>query len=187
MQEMSRASLQTILPEGFLQRHDNEQYPLTAEDRFEIESVVKRILWAEDTRDMDAMRTLLTQDFVQKHPFGDVEGPEGMVNFVLSQPEGFDGIRHQHVSILSQGTGESEARAVSYILVIKVAATERVPNTELPTFIGHGLVIDDLKREGKRWKVRQRIYEQFRINEVFLSDAAARDKAALTTKQRVGE
>ncbi len=136
---------------------------------------------------MEAMRTLLTEDFVQKHPAGDTQGPEGMVEFVLSWPQGFDGIRHQHVSILTQGTGENEARALSYILVIKVAVTERAPNTGLPTFIGHGLVIDDLKREGDRWKVRQRVYEQFRVSEDFLPDAADRERFALTTTQRTGD
>ena len=57
------------------------------------------------------------------------------------------------------------------------------PNTGLPTFIGHGF----LKREGDLWKVSQRVYEQFRISEDFLPDAADRKRFALTTTQRTGD
>ncbi len=156
-----------------------EATPLPTADAIAIHELLNRVYLAEDTRDGDALRQLVTADFVQIHSlFGRLSGREAFARWVLDNPQFFDGLRHQAINSVTRASGPGSAQAVSYILVFQVFSDDAAVSELLPRLIGHGVVTDSLTSDGGTWHLAHRTYDQFSILPAFAPDSELRGKAS---------
>lgn len=166
----------TILPDLLVRPESST--PLAASDAIAIHELLNRFYLAEDSRDLTALRQLVTDDFVQIHSlFGRLDGAEALANWVNDNPQFFDGIRHQAINVATHSTGADTAQAIGYILVFQLFGDEHV-SPALPRIIGHGVVRDSLVRHDGSWRVSHRTYDQMSVLPAFAPDAEARQTAA---------
>ena len=137
---------------------------LSVEDRLAIYELIARNYLVEDTRDEMHLAAIVTEDFRQEHPlFGATESRDGLAALLRDNPTLFDGIRHQALNVVAAGIDDEAAEAVHYIMVTQVHAIGDVPSAPLPRIIGHGVVRDQLVKQGGRWLIHRRVYEQMSI------------------------
>lgn len=179
----------TELPTGFCDPQTALDTELAASDRVQITELLHRVYLCEDSRNYDALKKILVDDYVNEHPlFGKQESASSFIEWFKNTPNGFDGIRHHCLNSITRGVGNNEAESLSYILVIQLfPARSRNESDEeldeiLPRTIGHGVVVDRWVRQGDRWYLKHRVYQQMSVNAAFLPDKAMREKAAQTPK-----
>lgn len=159
--------------------------PLPPADAIAIHELVTRIYLAEDSRDLNALRQLVTEDLVHEHTvYGKLEGVENFVGFVRDNPGAFDRFRHQALNIVTRQTGPDKAEALSYILVLQVHPVEGEDALALPRIIGQGVVRDRLAKVGGRWRIAHRVYDQFSVSAALVPDRAARENYASTIENK---
>ena len=116
---------------------------------------------AEDTHDEMHIAAIVTEDFRQEHPlFGVTEGRDGLAALLRDNPALFDGRCHQALNVVAAGVDDE---AAYYIMVTQVHAIDDVPSVPLLRIIGHGVVRDQLDKQGGRWLIHCRVYEQMPI------------------------
>ena len=170
----------TISPDVFLS--PNDEMVLAAEDRLAIHELIARNYLIEDTRAESHLASIVTEDFRQIHTiFGVTEGREGLAALLRDNPALFDGIRHQAVNITAIGTGPETAEAVHYIIVMQVHSIDAEPAASLPRPIGHGVVRDQLVKQGGRWLIHRRVYDQMSVAEDLLPAKERRAAARRVT------
>ncbi len=162
---LEHANARTITSAKLL--HPQEAPPLSAADRLAIHELIARNYLVEDTRDEAHLASIVTEDYRQEHAiFGVTEGRAGLAALLRDNPTLFDGIRHQAVNITAVSTGPDTAEAVHYILVMQVhamGAKSPLSPVPLPRPIGHGVVHDQLVRQGDRWLIHRRVYDQMSV------------------------
>ncbi|NDJ19161.1 nuclear transport factor 2 family protein [Myxacorys almedinensis] len=110
--------------------------------------------------------------------YGSLHGREAFVNWVLSNPQFFDGLRHQAVNIVISSEGSASARVVSYINVFQLFSEDEALTSVLPRLIAHGVVRDKIVKEDGRWRISERIYDQLSVLGSLISDTTLRAKAS---------
>lgn len=178
---MSNTNLQvpknTALPTSIVRA--TEATPLSASDTIALHELITRVYLAEDLRDREALQQVVTENFVQRHMvYGQLQGREAFVSFVLDHPDYFDGFRHHAFNIATKSEGDNRASAVSYIMVLQVFTDESVIILSLPRIIGHGVVKDKFVKEGERWLLSDRTYEQFSLLPAIAPDPQLRTQAS---------
>lgn len=164
----------TTLPAAVVEPNGGARLP--PEDVIAIHEVLARVYLAEDSRDYGALRQLVTPDLVHEHSiYGTANGPEGLVSLVRDHPERFDGLRHQALNIATRALGPTTAEAVSYIVVLQLHAADE---TDLPRILAHGVVRDQLAKQGGVWRIAHRTYEQFALSAAVVPDPDVRGQAA---------
>lgn len=159
----------------------NAATPLSGADAIAVHETVTRVYLAEDARNGVALKQLVTDDFVQDHGiYGRLEGPDAFESFVLDNPLAFDHYRHMAMNIVTKATGDNEAEAVSYILVLNVHPTDESQAAGLPNILAHGVVRDRLEKEDGQWRIAHRIYDQFAVTASVVPDQETRLNAART-------
>ena len=180
----------TELPSGFCDPNTALESELSVGDRIQITELLHRIYLCEDSRDYDALKQILVDDYINEHClFGRHESASSFIEWLKNTPAGFDGIRHNCLNSITRGISKDVAESVSYILVIQLFPAEsrnESPSEELdsllPCTIGHGVVCDRWIRKEDRWYLQHRVYQQMSINAAFLPDNAMREEAAKTPK-----
>lgn len=178
----------TNLPAGFCSPESVSPETLPIGDRLQITELLHRVYLSEDSRDYDALEKILIGDYINEHPFyGRTEGANTFIEWLKSNPAGFDGIRHQCLNPVTRGIGKNLAESVSYLLVMQLfpaASRNESPNeeidTNLPRIIAQGVVVDRWVCQEERWYLQHRVYQQMSINAVFLADKAKREEVART-------
>ncbi len=121
----------TILPPHVIR--SAETTPLPPEDAIAIHELLNRVYLAEDTRDPVALKQLVAEDFVQSHAvFGQLEGQDAFAEWVISNPQLFDGIRHQAINTVTSGVDETTALAVGYLIVTQLFSDDESVAATLP-------------------------------------------------------
>lgn len=175
----------TILPASVTQNAVAKTLPPA--DALAVHELLNRVYLAEDTRDPLALRQLVTEDFVQVHSvFGELKGPSAFVEWVLSNPQLFDGIRHQAINTVTSSVSENRASAVGYIIVTQLFSDNESVASELPRIIGHGVVTDDLSKQDGFWRLQRRTYDQFSLLADFVPDADLRSRASQSVSNQGG-
>jgi SnoaL-like domain len=152
--------------------------PLPAADAIAIHELINRIYLAEDSRDAKALEEAVTEDFIQDHSIaGGVVGAKAFASWVLDAPYFFNGRRHMAGNIITSSAGTNEAFAVHYIFVWELFS-DAAQASDLPRFLGHGIVRDRLVKDGVRWRVAHRIYDQFGVLPAVFTDADLRKRGS---------
>jgi hypothetical protein len=152
--------------------------PLPAADTIAIHELVNRIYLAEDSRDGQALEEAVTEDFIQDHSVaGRVVGGKAFARWVLDAPYFFNGRRHMAGNIITSSAGKNEAFAVHYIFEWELFS-DAAQASDLPRFLGHGIVRDRLVRDSGRWRVAHRIYDQFGLSPAVFADADLRKRGS---------
>ena len=178
----------TELPDGFCDPDSALPNELSISDRVQITELLHRVYLCEDSRDVTALKKILTEDYINEHPlFGKHESASSFIEWLKNTPAGFDGIRHHCLNSITRSISQDVAESVSYILVIQLFPAEsrnESPNEELdsllPRTIGHGVVCDRWIKQNDRWYLQHRVYQQMSINSAFLPDSNMREDAART-------
>lgn len=178
----------TELPAGICNPETALERELSIVDRIQITELLHRVYLCEDSRDYDALKQILVDDYINEHPlFGRHESASSFIEWFENTPTGFDGIRHNCLNSITRGVGKDVAESISYLLVLQLfpaksrneSSTEEL-NSLLPHTIGHGVVCDRWIRQKDRWYLQHRVYQQMSINGDFLPDNAMREKASQT-------
>ena len=156
-----------------------EATPLNAADSIAIHELITRVYLAEDLREREALQQTVTENYLQLHTvYGRIEGRANFASWVLDHPDYFDGFRHHAFNIATKSEGLNRASAVSYIMVWQVFSNDPEIAPSLPRIIGHGVVKDRFLKEGERWLLSERIYEQFSLSPAVVSDPQIRAEAS---------
>ena len=156
----------TILPSSFfdgrlsLPGHDT----LSANDKFAILDVSLRFEWCFDSQHMDRLAELLTDDMVLDHFWGYREGKEGVMELLRANVPTTRGIRHQSTNAVLVPNADGSVSVFSYLFAVLVANGKT-----LPAIAGHALVTDVIRKDGDRWKIARRTFEQMRTPDGYLS------------------
>lgn len=177
------AFAKTILPAQIVNPTASD---LSVEDRIAIHELLNRLFLAEDSRDFEALRQILTEDHIFNHAFKHTEGVEDFISWVRDNPDLFDGMRHQALNIATRKISDTEAEAVSYIIVMKLYDISGAKDSSLPGIVAHGVVRDRLIKNDGRWQIAERIYDQMAVSPAFLPDDDARKRFSLTAEKRSG-
>ncbi|MGK7950436.1 MAG: nuclear transport factor 2 family protein [Xenococcaceae cyanobacterium] len=180
----------TELPVGFCNPTTASDEELSASDRLQITELLHRVYLCEDSRDYDALKNILVDDYINEHPlFGRHESASSFLEWLKNTPAGFDGIRHNCLNSITRGISKDVAESVSYILVLQLfpaKSRNESPKTELdsllPRTIAHGVVVDRWIKKEERWYLQNRVYQQMSVNAAFLPDNTMREEAAKTPK-----
>ncbi|MGV2826941.1 nuclear transport factor 2 family protein [Myxosarcina sp. GI1(2024)] len=180
----------TELPVGFCNPETALERELSVSDRFQITELLHRVYLCEDSRDYDALKQILVDDYINEHPlFGLHDSARSFVEWLKNTPVGFDGIRHNCLNSITRGISKDLAESVSYVLVLQLfpaKSRNESPSEQLdlllPSTIGHGVVVDRWMRKQDRWYLQHRVYQQMSINSAFLPDRVKREEAARTPK-----
>ena len=180
----------TELPTGFCNPETTLEQKLSTSDRIQITELLHRVYLCEDSRDYDALKQILVDDYINEHPlFGKHESASSFIEWFKNSPTGFDGIRHNCLNSITRGISKDVAESVSYILVLQLFPAQsrnELPRVELdsllPRTIGHGVVVDRWIKKEARWYLQHRVYQQMSINAAFLPDNALWEEAAKTPK-----
>jgi hypothetical protein len=155
----------------------NEAQPLSAADTIAIYELINRVYLAEDSRDREALRQTVTENYIQEHSvLGNLTGREAFANWVIANPKLFDGIRHMAGNIAVSADGTNQAKAVSYIYVFELFSDTNA--SQLPRILAHGIVRDRLVKENGNWKIAHRVYDQFAVQPEILPDPKLRQQAS---------
>ncbi|MBP2831857.1 nuclear transport factor 2 family protein [Aquimarina sp. U1-2] len=173
---------ETVLPKKMVQTKGVTMLP--AEDIVMIREIVNRLYLAEDSRDFEAFRQLLADDFVQDHPFQVMVGAEGMIDFFKKNPQVFDGYRHHAFNVTTRAIGDNEAESVHYLISLKLFPMDGEDANQSPFIAGHGVVVDRLRKENGKWRFTSRVYDQMAIASEFSPDLVYRQRFAKTAKER---
>jgi SnoaL-like domain len=158
---------------------NDEATALNPVDVIAVHELLNRIFLAEDSRDADALGQCVTKDLSHHHSlYGSLHGREAFVNWVLSNPQFFDGLRHQAINIVTSSEDSDNARAVSYINVVQVFSEDEALNSVLPRLIAQGIVRDKIVIEDGKWRIAERIYDQLAVIGSLLTDSTLRTKAS---------
>lgn len=169
--------LKTHLPLEVIR--NDEAKALEPIDVIAVCELLNRIYLAEDSRDADALRQCVTIDLSHHHSlYGSLRGREAFVNWVLSNPQFFDGLRHQAVNIVTSSEGSDSARVVSYINVFQLFSEDEALTSVLPRLIAHGVVRDKIVKEDGKWRISERIYDQLSVLGSLIPDTTLRAKAS---------
>ncbi|WP_299410419.1 nuclear transport factor 2 family protein [uncultured Roseobacter sp.] len=153
--------------------------PLSGADAIAVHEVVTRVYLAEDSRNAAALANLVTDDFVQDHTlYGQVVGDEEFSQWVLDNPTAFDRYRHVALNIVTRQVGPDAAEALSYVMVVEAHAANEEAAPALPRILAMGVVRDALVKEGGRWRIKHRIYDQFAVTAAVLEDPGLRLQAS---------
>ncbi|WP_299410345.1 nuclear transport factor 2 family protein [uncultured Roseobacter sp.] len=164
----------TELPSEIVRPDSAESLPPS--DAMAVHETVIRVYLAEDSRDFEALGQLVTDDLLHAHSvFGTVRGRDAFVAFVRDGPQYFDRIRHQAMNIVTRKISETEAEALSYILVISIYPDQEAKAPAFPRIIGHGVVRDRLLKQDGRWRIAERIYDQMAVSAAFISNPEDRE------------
>jgi len=106
-------------------------------------------------------------------------GRETLANWVIDNPEFFDGIRHMAGNIAVSADGIDRAKAVSYIYVFQLFS-DIYDASKLPRILAHGIVRDRLVKENGCWKIAHRIYDQFAVQSEVVPALKIREQASQT-------
>ncbi|NET39140.1 MAG: nuclear transport factor 2 family protein [Cyanothece sp. SIO1E1] len=167
----------TYLPKDIVRPEEAEKP--TVEDRLEIQELLARIYLAEDSRDTDALRQCVSPDINHNHSlYGEVNGIENFVDWVVSNPQFFDGLRHQVSNTATSSIAEKSARAVSYIQVLQVHSDDQDVRAKLPRIIAQGVVRDVVVKLNGRWVIQKRTYDQLSILPELIGDAEVLNSAS---------
>ncbi|GLS27486.1 nuclear transport factor 2 family protein [Marinibactrum halimedae] len=152
---------------------------LSGEDANKVRETVQRVYLAEDARNYDAFRHLLTKDYQQQHSiYGRLEGVETFINWLKSNPQAFDRYRHMALNTVTSAVGQGKAQAVSYLLVLDLHPAKESDARDLPRILAHGVVRDQLVKKDDRWLITHRIYDQFAVAAAVVADREVRIKAS---------
>lgn len=158
---------------------NDEVKALDPADAIAIHELVNRLLLAEDSRDAEALRQCVAVDLVHHHSlYGSLSGREAFVDWVLSNPQYFDGLRHQAANIVTCSEDSHRARAVSYILVFQLQSEDESLTPILPRLIAHGVVRDKIIKQEGKWRISERIYDQLCVLGSLIADASLREKVS---------
>ncbi|WP_051469912.1 nuclear transport factor 2 family protein [Fischerella sp. PCC 9605] len=158
---------------------NDEAKALDPKDAIAVHELLNRVFLAEDSRDADALRQCVTADLSHHHSlYGALHGREAFVNWVLSNPQFFDGLRHQALNVVTSSEGSDKGRAVSYVLVFQLFSADEALTSFLPRLIAHGIVRDRIVKEDGNWRIAERIYDQFSVLGSLIADSTLRSKAS---------
>ncbi len=154
---------------------------LSASDRLDMLDLIHTFGWCIDSQAYDVLATIVTEDFVHDHALGVAEGREEFI-LALKRDKYFEGLRHENGNPLLRSVDLSNAIAVSYLTLTRVAAADKAAEFA-PEVVVHGVCTDLMKKEKEIWKLDRRIVDQMAVSAKF-SDAAARERFGLTAKER---
>jgi predicted helicase len=158
---------------------NDEAKALEPVDIIAVHELLNRVFLAEDSRDADALRQCVTEDLSHHHSlYGSLNGRETFVIWVLSNPQFFDGLRHQAVNIVTSSESSNNVRVVSYINVFQVFSEDDALKSVLPRLIAHGVVRDRIVKEDGKWRIVERIYDQLSVLGSLIPDTTLRAKAS---------
>jgi hypothetical protein len=159
---------------------------LPTADRIAIHELIHRTYLAEDSRNHDALRHLFAERHVTDHAFGRFESAEAFIRWTEANTAGFDGIRHQAFNIVTRRISDTEAEAFHYYISMRVydASARGSDGGIVPYVLGHGAVRDRLVKEGGRWRIAERVYDQIAVAPPFMPDRAGRQRFSKTADQR---
>ena len=158
---------------------NDEARTLDPHDAIAVHELLNRLFLAEDSRDADALRQCVTEDLSHHHSlYGFLQGREVFVQWVLANPQLFDGLRHQALNVVTSSEDPNTARAVSYILVFQLYSNDEALAVTLPRLIAHGVVRDKIAKQAGKWRIKERIYDQLSVLGSLLSDRSIRAKAS---------
>ncbi|MGF1588218.1 MAG: hypothetical protein ACFCU7_03065 [Pleurocapsa sp.] len=85
----------TELSAEFCEPKTAKDRELSVSDRIQITELLHRVYLCEDSRDYDALKKILVDDYINEHPlFGRHENASSFIEWLKNTPAGFDGIRH---------------------------------------------------------------------------------------------
>ncbi|MDJ0635976.1 MAG: nuclear transport factor 2 family protein [Xenococcaceae cyanobacterium MO_188.B29] len=180
----------TELPAGCCAPKTILDRELSVGDRLQITELLHRIYLCEDSRDYEALKQILVDDYINEHPlFGRHENASSLIEWLKNNPAGFDGIRHNCLNSITRGISKDIAESVSYIMVLQLfpaKSRKESPSEELdsllPRTIAHGVVVDRWIKKEDIWYLQHRVYQQMSVNSAFLPDSAMREETAKTPK-----
>ena len=155
----------TVTPPALLS--PEEKAPLSAEDRLAIHELIARHCLVLDARDEAHLASVVTEDFKHEHAvFGIAEGRQGFAALLQGNPDLLGAIRHQAVNVIASGTGPNTAEAVHYTIVVQVHPVEPESSAPLPRLFAHGVVRDQLVKQGGQWLIQRRTYDQMSVGDL---------------------
>lgn len=167
----------TTLPDALV-NPANVTY-LSGDDANQIRETVQRVYLAEDSRNYDAFRHLLSRDYVQEHSlYGRLEGSQAFIDWMKANPQGFDRYRHMALNTVTSAVGKDKAYAVSYLLVLELHPNKESDAKDLPRILAHGVVRDQLVKRDGRWLISHRTYDQFAVTASVAADREVRINAS---------
>jgi small nuclear ribonucleoprotein (snRNP)-like protein len=158
---------------------NDEAKALEPTDVIAVHELLNRVFLAEDSRDADALRQCVTVGLSHHHSlYGSLHGREAFVNWVLSNPQFFDGLRHQAVNVVTSSEDFDSVRVVSYVNVFQLFSEDEALISVLPRLIAHGVVRDKIVKENGKWRIAERIYDQLAVLGSLIPDTTLRAKAS---------
>ncbi|AXC13853.1 Aldehyde dehydrogenase [Acidisarcina polymorpha] len=162
---MPKTLQDTILPDTFFSNRlslpGNDT--LNADDKFAILDVSFRFEWCFDSQHMDELAAILTDDVILDHFWGYREGKPAVMELLRANVPATRGIRHQSTNAVIVPDGDGSVSVISYLFAVLVAN-----GNGLPAIAGHALVTDVIRKDGDRWKIARRTFEQMRTPEGYL-------------------
>ncbi len=178
----------TELPAGCCDPKTALEEELSVGDRVQIIELLHRVYLCEDSRDYEALKQILVDEYINEHPlFGRHESASSFIEWLKNIPAGFDGIRHNCLNSITRRISQDIAESVSYIMVLQLfpaKSRNELPSEELdsllPRTIGHGVVVDRWIKKEEHWYLQYRVYQQMSVNSAFLPDSVMREEVAKT-------
>ncbi|WP_433234465.1 nuclear transport factor 2 family protein [Actinomadura nitritigenes] len=157
--------ISTILPSGYFAPLEKVQTGLCADDQLACLNLVARFEWCFDSRDFDALREMLTEDFVLDHVWGYREGREAAIALLREKLPINDGLRHASLNPTVHAEEDGTATALSYLLGVLVGEDGDGP--QRPIIAGEGLRVDRFRKEDGLWRMTACTVDQMWVHSSF--------------------
>lgn len=163
---MAQPLQDVVLPQSFFSERISlpGKDSVSADDKFAILDVSLRFEWSFDSQHMDQLAELLTDDMILDHFWGYREGKSAVMELLRANVPTTRGLRHQSTNAVLVPNADGTVSVFSYLFAVTVANGKG-----LPAIAGHALVTDVIRKDGDRWKIAKRTFEQMKTPEGYLS------------------
>lgn len=158
---------------------------LSADDKLAMMELTCRFEWAFDSRHLDALDAILADDVVIDHLYGLAEGKAAAMQ-MLRDVVPYRGIRHQATNPVCFIDAQGRPAVLSFLMVVQVADESGKVEDMLPRVLAHALVTDVMRKDGDRWRIAGRTFEQMRLSKEYAPDEAAWRTIEETAAERAG-
>jgi hypothetical protein len=181
MNEME-TMVNVLAPDAFFRDSD----ALSADDKLAMLELTNRFEWCFDARRLDVLATLLTEDVVIDHLFGMANNKTEAIA-MLRDVVPFRGIRHQATNATVFTNDKDEPCVLSYLMVVQTHDDDNKVTNQLPRVLAHALVTDRMRKDGNRWLIAGRTFEQMILTRDYVPTEDGWRKLQQTATERAAE
>ena len=153
---------------------------LSADDCAAIVAVSRWVTWSLDLRRFDMVEELLCDDFEHISGLLPADSRSAFLALVQEAPALLSGVRQELGNAVAWSLGSGGARLMGYLTITQFAVHPSDETVVLPRLVGHGFVLDDLRKDRGRWRLARRTIDQLIAHPDWLRDPQQRARCALT-------